>query len=133
MTVRLRGGRCVIAAAAAAAILLVRPGAATAAGDAALGEKIFLRCKACHTVEAGSHKVGPSLAGVFGRKAGSAEGFKYSEPMAKADIVWDDATLDAYLANPKQYIPGNRMAFPGLSKEQDRANVIAYLHQAAPP
>lgn len=133
MTIRLRGGRCVVAAAAAAATLLVSSGAATAAGDAALGEKVFLRCKACHTLEAGAHKVGPSLAGVFGRKAGSAEGFKYSEPMAKADIVWDDATLDAYLANPKKYIPGNRMAFPGLSKEQDRANVIAYLHQAAPP
>jgi cytochrome c len=128
----LRERRLMIAAAAAAAILLIRPGPVIAAGDAASGEKIFLRCKACHTLEAGTHKVGPSLAGVFGRKSGSAEGFKYSEPMAKANIVWDDATLDAYLANPKKYVPGNRMAFPGLPKEQDRANVIAYLHQASP-
>jgi len=104
-----------------------------AAGDPAHGEKVFQRCKACHTLEAGTNRVGPSLAGVIGRKAGSVEGFKYSEALASArnTVVWDDASLDAWLTNPKKFIPGNRMLFPGLPNAQDRADVIAYLHQAA--
>jgi cytochrome c len=106
---------------------------AHAAGDPVHGEKVFQRCKACHTLEPGTTRIGPSLAGVIGRKAGSVEGFKYSEALANArnSVVWDDASLDAWLTNPKKFIPGNRMAFPGLPNAQDRADVIAYLHQAA--
>lgn len=105
------------------------PSAAHAAGDPKAGEKIFNKCKACHTVEPGKHRVGPSLAGVVGRKAGSVEGFKYSEAMKNADIVWTPENLHKYLANPKEFIPKNKMVFVGLPKEDDRENVIAYLQQ----
>lgn len=103
---------------------------AVAAGDAAKGEKVFRKCKACHSLEAGKKKIGPSLAGMFGSEAGKVEGFKYSKAMMESGIVWDETTVDGYLANPKKYIPKNRMAFPGLKKEQDRADVIAYLMEA---
>ena len=101
------------------------------AGDAKKGEKVFKKCKACHTLEAGEHKVGPSLAGIFGRKSGTAEGFDYSKAMQEAGITWSEETLDAYLADPKEYVKGNKMAFPGLKKESQRADLIAYLKEAA--
>jgi cytochrome c len=104
---------------------------ASAEGDAGKGEKIFAKCKACHTIEAGKNKVGPSLAGVVGRHAGGAGGFKYSDAMHSAGLTWDEASLDKYLADPKGFVPGNKMAFPGLKNEQDRQDVIAYLKQAA--
>jgi cytochrome c2 len=97
------------------------------AGDAAEGEKVFKKCKACHVVEEGKNKTGPSLYGVVGRAAGSIEGYKYSKAMAGSGLVWDAETLDAYLTNPKKYVNGTKMAFAGLKKEKDRANVIAYL------
>jgi cytochrome c len=104
---------------------------ANAAGDAAAGEKIFNRvCKACHDV-AGKNKVGPHLDGVVGRQAGSVEGFKYSEAMKSSGVTWDDANLDKYLANPRDFIPKNRMAFAGLKKEDERASVIAFLAQGS--
>ena len=105
--------------------------AAHADGDAANGEKIFAKCKACHTVEAGKNKVGPSLAGVVGRKAGTAEGFNYSDAMKNSGLTWDEATLNTYLTGPKKLVPGTKMAFPGLPNEQDRLDVIAYLKSAA--
>jgi cytochrome c len=104
---------------------------ASAEGDAGKGEKIFARCKACHTIEAGKNKVGPSLAGVVGRHAGAIADFKYSDAMHSAGVTWDEASLDKYLADPKGFVPGNKMAFPGLKNEQDRQDVIAYLKQAA--
>ncbi len=114
----------------AAAVVALASHGALAAGDAANGEKVFRKCKACHSLEAGKKKIGPSLAGMFGRKAGMVDGFKYSKAMIESGIVWDETTVDAYLANPKSYIPKNRMAFPGLKKEEDRADVIAYLLDA---
>jgi cytochrome c2 len=113
--------------AAALAVLSLATTDALAQGDAAKGEKIFIRCKACHSIEPGQNKIGPTLAGVIGRKAGTVPDFNYSDAMKAADIVWDEANLDAYLDNPKELIPGNKMAFPGLKKEQDRADVIAFL------
>lgn len=104
---------------------------ASAEGDAGKGEKIFARCKACHTIEAGKNKIGPSLAGVVGRHAGAIADFKYSDAMHNAGVTWDEASLDKYLADPKGFVPGNKMAFPGLKNEQDRQDVIAYLKQAA--
>jgi cytochrome c len=102
-----------------------------AEGDAAKGEKVFAKCKACHALEAGVNKLGPTLHGVFGRKAGTAEGFgKYSDALKDSGIVWDETTIDKYLQNPKEFIPKNKMAFPGLKADQDRADVIAYLKQA---
>ena len=112
----------------AASVLLI--GSASAAGDAAKGEKVFAKCKACHTTEAGKNRVGPSLAGLFGRTAGTVEGYKYSDSMKGSGIVWSDETVSQYLEAPKTFIPGNKMIFPGLKKPEDRDNVIAYLKEA---
>ena len=114
----------------AAAVVLF--GAAQSAGqDIAAGEKLFGRCKACHAVgEGATNKVGPQLNGVVGRKAGGLEDFKYSSAMTEAGeggLTWNDETLAAYLADPRGFVKGNRMAFAGIKKEEDLANVIAYL------
>lgn len=105
-------------------------GALAQAGDPAAGQKVFVRCQACHVANAPTNRVGPSLQGLFGRKAGSVEGFKYSDANKNSGVTWDEATLDQYLVDPKAYMPGNKMAFPGLKKPEERANVIAYLKQA---
>lgn len=105
------------------------PALAQGGGDPAAGEKVFNQCKACHTVEAGKNRVGPSLHGVVGRKAASVEGFKYSDAMKNSGLTWTPENLDKYLASPKGDVPGNKMAFAGLKKPEDRANVIAYLSQ----
>lgn len=98
------------------------------AADVAAGEKVFKRCKACHVVASDKNKTGPHLNNIMGRKAGTVESYrKYSKAMVAADIIWNDKTLDAYLKAPKKYIKGTRMAFAGLRKDKDRANVIAYL------
>ncbi len=92
------------------------------------GAILWKRCRACHTLEADArHKVGPNLWGVFGQPAGAREDFNYSRAMRAADIVWDDATMNAYLEKPAAYIPGNRMTYAGLRKLEDRAAVIEYL------
>lgn len=98
-------------------------------GDPAAGEKVFTQCKACHTVQAGQNRIGPSLAGVVGRKAGTVEGFSYSPAMKAAGLTWTMENIDKYLTDPKVLVPGNKMAFPGLKKPEDRSNVIAYLAQ----
>src|SRR5262245_10071559 len=105
-------------------------GSALAAVDPAKGEKIFAKCKACHTIEAGKNKIGPSLAGLIGRKAGTAEGYSYSDAMKNSGLVWDEDTLFKYLENPRGVVPGTKMIFPGVKDAQDRADLIAYLKQA---
>ncbi len=109
----------------AAVIAFASP--AFADGDAAAGEKVFNKCKACHTLEEGKNKVGPSLHGVFGRKAGSVDGFKYSKAMTDFGVTWDEGELKKFLADPKGVVPGTRMTFAGLKKEDEIENVIAYL------
>ena len=104
---------------------------AHAEGDAAEGEKVFKKCKACHVIDSEKNRLGPHLVGIMGREAGSVDGFKYSSAMQESGITWDETTMDEYLADPKGYVPKNKMAFPGLKKEEDRANVIAYLKEAA--
>ena len=105
---------------------------AFAEGDPARGEKVFKKCKACHTVEQGAeHKVGPNLHGVIGRKAGAAEGYeRYSRGLKTAGFTWDEKLLDQYLRSPRKVIEDSRMAFPGLKRERDRADVIAFLVEA---
>jgi len=114
---------------ACAAAFLAMSGSQTfAAGDAAAGEKVFKKCKACHVVNKEQNRTGPHLVNLLGRTAGSVEGFKkYSKAMKSSGIVWDEETLDGYLKAPKKYLKGTRMAFAGLKKDADRANVIAYL------
>jgi cytochrome c len=107
-------------------------GPALADGDAAAGEKVFRKCKACHSVEEGANKVGPNLYHVIGRTPGSEAGFNYSKGMTaygEAGHVWDEATLSAYLEKPKDVVAGTKMAFVGLKKEAERDDVIAYLKQ----
>lgn len=120
----------VVSAAVAAAFLVIAPGvgSARAEGDAAAGEKLFRQCKACHAVEAGKNRVGPSLFGIFGKKAGSAEEFKgYSEGLKAAGFAWDDARLDVYLTNPKAMFADSKMVFAGISEAADRGHIVAYL------
>ena len=100
-------------------------------GDAAAGEKTFVQCKACHVLEAGQNRVGPSLHGIIGRHSGEVAGFNYSAANKNSGKVWDEETLYAYLENPQAYIPGTKMIFAGLKQPQDRANVIAYLKTAS--
>ena len=119
-----------LSAVAVAVVLAVTSGSALAA-DAAKGKKVFNKCKACHSLEEGKKKLGPSLHGVFGRVSGTLDGFKYSKAMKEAAITWDETTISDYLAAPKTYIPKNKMVFVGLKKEADRANLIAYLKEAA--
>ncbi len=106
----------------------VAPKAAHAAGDAAAGQVLFKqKCGICHSPEKGVNKIGPSLWEVVGRKAGSLPGYTYSDAMKNANRTWDDATLNDYLTNPRQKIPGIKMIFVGLPNQSDRENVIAYL------
>jgi cytochrome c len=121
--------RKLILAAFASAMLFAAP-AHAAEGDAAAGEKVFAKCKACHEVEKGVNKVGPTLKGVVGRPVASVPDYKYSDAMkAKGaeGAVWDEATLATYLPDPKAFVPKTKMAFAGLKKPEDVANVIAYL------
>jgi cytochrome c len=107
---------------------LVAATSAQAAGDAAAGKVLFTqKCGLCHSVVEGQNKIGPSLYGVVGRKSGSLATYNYSDAMKNSGKTWDDATLDAYLTNPRQYIPGIKMIFAGYSDPADRQNVIAYL------
>lgn len=114
----------------ALALSFMGTSAAFAAGDATKGQKVFKKCAACHSLEAGKKKIGPSLHGVIGRTAGTAKGYKYSKAMkayGKTGVVWGEETLEIYLTAPRNVVKGTKMAFPGLKKPQDRADIIAYL------
>jgi cytochrome c len=112
---------------AGAILAAVLTAGSASAQDAAKGEQVFRQCGICHATEAGVTKLGPSLAGVVGRKAGTEPGFAYSEAMKSFGKVWDKATLDAYLTNPAAAVPGGKMVFVGLKDATQRADVIAYL------
>lgn len=102
-----------------------------AAANVKRGQLLFMVCKACHDLEPTQPpKAGPSLEGVFGRKAGTLPGFKYSDALVKSGVVWTPATMDAWLKQPGAMIPGNGMAFPGIASDSDRASLIAYLMSA---
>ena len=126
----LRIGLAAGLASLAAGAFMVPATAQNAAGDAAKGRTVFARCAACHTVTPGTNRLGPSLAGVVGRKAGTVPGFSYSPAMKNSKIVWNARSLDAFLTRPSANLPGNKMVFAGLSNPADRANLIAYLATA---
>ena len=106
---------------------------AHAAGDPARGEQKFVECGACHSLKPGGATVGPSLAGLFGRKAASLGDFRYSPAMRRSGITWDAQTLDAFLADPQKLVPANRMPYAGLTDAAARADLIAYLEKATKP
>lgn len=104
---------------------------AALSGDVAKGKKVFYRCISCHAVNEGVNKVGPSLYGVVGREAGTVEKYNYSDANANSGLTWSEEVLFAYLEAPQKFLPGTKMIFPGLPKAQERADVIAYLKDAA--
>lgn len=95
--------------------------------DAAAGEKVFALCRSCHVLEEGVNRVGPSLYKVVGRESGKVAGYSYSDANLASDVVWTTDVLFTYLKDPKGFMPGTKMAFPGIKDDQDRANLVAYL------
>lgn len=115
-----------IASLGAAAALAAGP-----AADPVKGKTVFARCMVCHDLNTGANRIGPSLKGVVGRKAGTYPGYAYSPAMKAKGVTWNASTLGAYLASPTAYVPGNKMALAPITNPQDRANLIAYLQKAA--
>jgi cytochrome c2 len=111
--------------------LLAMAGSARADGDAARGEKRFEDCVACHRLQAGENEVGPSLHGVFDRKAGELADFRFSPALKRSGITWTAQSLDAFLADPQKVVPANRMPYAGMLDAGDRADLIAYLQKAS--
>ncbi|MEW7008595.1 MULTISPECIES: c-type cytochrome [unclassified Lentilitoribacter] len=114
-------------------ILLALSVSAFAEGDVKKGKKVFKKCAACHALEEGKNKVGPSLYGILDRPAGTVEGFKYSKVVLESGIIWDDESLRAYITKPKKFLKGTKMAFAGLKKEKDLNNLMAYLIENTKP
>lgn len=113
---------------AAGAILVLLAAHADAAGDAKTGEVLFNRCVICHSNTKGAaSRMGPSLFGVVGHRAGTYPGYAYSSALKKAAFVWTPAKLDAWLADPQKVVPGNNMPISGISNAQQRADLVAYL------
>jgi cytochrome c len=122
------------AARVALALIIISAAAPVlAAGDPAAGQKVFNKCKTCHEADQAKNKVGPNLVGLFGRKAGSVADFKYSDAMKNSNVVWTETTVAQYVKQPKEFIAGNKMVFPGLKSDQEVADLIAYLKQATTP
>jgi cytochrome c len=110
---------------AATCLIMLAP-AANAEGDAAAGEKVFAHCAPCHSTKPGENRVGPSLAGVFGRKAGTEPGFSYSPALKAQDITWNEASVNEWLQGPGKFVKGTKMIY-SVPDEKDRQDVIAYL------
>ena len=98
--------------------------------DSGAGKNVFNKCKACHFVDKEKNKVGPHLVGIFGRKAAVIESFKYSDALKNSNIIWNEESLKGYIANPKKYVPGTRMSFNGLKKENQILDLLEYLKEA---
>ena len=114
------------------ATFVIKTACAQAAGDAARGARVFQACAACHSVQPGEHTTGPSLADVWNQKAGTVRGFeRYSEALKRSNVIWNDASLEHWLAGPEKFIPGSSMTFPGLREKQARQDVAAFLQAAS--
>ncbi len=117
---------------AAAALALLAASTTFAAGDAQRGARAFSACAACHTLEPERHLTGPSLHGVWGRKAADQATYRrYSDALKRSGLAWNEKALDAWLRDPDKLVPGNAMQFPGLPDEQARADLIAFLKAAS--
>ena len=113
-----------------AGVVLAAMAGAASAQDAAAGEKVFAKCRACHQIgETAKNAVGPVLNGLMGRKTGSVEGFNYSDANKESGLIWDEATFKEYIRNPKAKIPGTKMVFAGLQKDEDVDNIFAFIKQ----
>jgi cytochrome c2 len=110
---------------------LLPAGLARADGDTVRGQAKFGDCAACHKLEAGANNVGPSLHGIFSRKAGELADFRYSPAMKRSGITWSSETLDKFIADPQAMVPANRMPYAGIADAGDRADLIAYLLKAS--
>jgi cytochrome c len=97
--------------------------------DSGAEKKVFNKCKACHSVDKEKNKVGPHLVGIFGRKAAVIESFKYSDALKNSNIIWNEESLKAYIANPKKFVPGTKMSFRGLKKENQILDLLEYLKE----
>lgn len=106
------------------------PAAVSAPAPVDIGKRVFRQCAACHSLVAGQNLIGPSLHGMFTRKAGSAAKFKYSTAMQKSGIVWNEAVFLEYITDPRKKVPGTTMAFAGVRKPEERAALYAYLKNA---
>jgi len=95
--------------------------------DPVKGKKVFKKCVACHSLQEGKNKIGPSLYNLLGRKAGSVDGYKYSKAMKNSDVVWDEESLDKFLTKPRKFIKKTKMAFRGIKKKSLRDDIISYL------
>jgi cytochrome c len=115
----------------ATTLLVLLTGVAHADGDPVRGEARFQDCAACHRLEAGANNVGPSLHGIFTRKAGEIADFRYSPAIKRSGIVWTPETLDRFIADPQAAVPANRMPYAGMTNASDRADLIAYLSKAS--
>ena len=121
---RVRGSWCVVAA---CGVVLATTSLHVRAADVDKGKAVFEQCAACHSVDGAGDLDGPTLRGIIGRKAGSLEDYRYSAAMKRSDVTWDAASLDKYVTDPQAFIPGNRMAFAGISDQAQRDDLIAYL------
>lgn len=114
-------------------LLAFAAGGPADAGDEARGEALFRKCASCHTIDAGGrHRAGPALHGLYGRRAGSASGYRYSEALRTSTVIWTDETLDAYIADAVGFIPGTKMG-GGLTQAADRIDLLAFLKRATMP
>lgn len=123
---RLVTATAILITASSAGLAIAQP-----AGDPVRGKTVYARCAACHDLNTGATRLGPSLKGVVGRTSGTMPNFNYSQAMKDKAVTWNAASLDAFLAGPARYVPGNRMAFPPLANAPDRADLIAFLQQSA--
>jgi len=112
-----------------ALVLTCAASLAHAQGDAARGEKKFEDCASCHSLTTGENGVGPSLAGVIGRKAGTLDDYRYSPALKRSNIVWNLQTIDNFIADPQKAVPANRMPYAGMTNAGERADLIAYLQK----
>jgi len=113
------------------AAVLIGAAAPGLAADAARGEQLFVECASCHTLEKGVHNVGPSLNGLFQRKAGAFDDYRYSPAMKRSNITWTPEELDKFIADPQMVVPANRMPYAGMTTAADRADLIAYLQRVS--